>query len=409
MPKNPSSRGPKGPPRVRPKIEFKPREPGSEAPYRRGEIIRMRTAVPSTLRGIGVSISSVGKIEWPRYKTIRHELGEIVQDGAATIWGFSKLERRQKHISQNVAKEYVTMEMLAERVQNMHNLFVDRPLLTGAARQKLVQLLKEMSAGMGKALRKESKKGAQTKLLRAAELAEQGNGPAFVNQLWGVFNDLGVRLSGLNRQRPRILRDVKLAIAESQHHRQLGVSRIEETEHLIRELGRGTLSRAEREKLALAFDARAKNYVIMEKKTPTPEGKALAELYQKASQQLVENERSAGITLRSMRQWIYTRYARNFIVKAHVLREMKEWPAVKRHQIITQQLTLVEDNIEYWTLNAGRAFWLAPWLKAVSDSMAHDSQLRGMQKTIALASGDAQRGNFSAAQLKIQSALLATE
>jgi hypothetical protein len=377
-------------------------------PYRRGELIRVRTAVPTTLRGIGVTISPVGRIEWPRYQTIRHELGEIVQEGTATIWGFSKLERRQKHIAENTANEYLAMEALAERVQSMHNLFLFS-LPDAAARKKLATILREMSAGMGRALRKKSKKDAQEKLVRAAELVEQGNGSAFVNQLWGVFNDLGTRLSVLNRQRPRIIRDVKLALQESQKHRQLGAARIEETEYLIRELSRGTVSRAEKEKLALTFEARAKNYSALEKKTPTPEGKALAELYQKASQDILRSERIAALTLQSMRQWIFVRYARNFIVRAHVLREMKDWPLAKRHQIITQQLKLVEDNMEYWTLNPGRVFWMAPWLKALSDSMATDSQLRGMQKTIALASGDAQQGNFAAAQLKLQSALEATE
>lgn len=409
MPKNPSSRGPIEPRHTRSKLAFKQREPGSNMPYRRGELIRARPAVSTTLRGIGVSISPVGKIEWPRYKTIRHELGEIVQDGTATIWGFSTLERQRKHVSQSVAKEYLSMETLAERVRTMHNLFLTRTLPNGAARQKLVHMLNEMARGMGKALRKESKKDAQAKLVRAAELVEEGNGPAFVNQLWGVFNDLGIRLSGLNRQRPRIVRDVRLAVAKSKEYRQLGVERIEETEYLIRELARGTISRADREKLSRAFESRAKNYSMLEKKTPTPEGKALAELYHRASEQLLTSERAAGTTLRSMRQWIYVRYARNFIVKAQVLREMKEWPIAKRHQIITQQLKLVEDNMEYWTLSPGRAFWLAPWLKAVSDSMAHDTQLRGMQKTIALASGDASNGNFSAAQIKIQTALQATK
>ena len=410
MPKNPSSRGPNEPRRTRPKLAFRPREPGSDMPYRRGELIRARPAVSTTLRGIGVSISPVGKIEWPRYKTVRHELGEIVQDGTSTIWGFSTLERQRKHVSQSVAKEYLSMETLAERVRTMHNLFLTRSLPTGVAREKLVQMLEDMSRGMGKGLHKETpQRYAQEKLLRAAELAKQGNGPAFVNQLLGVFNELGIRLSKLNLQIPRIVRDVRLAVAKSKEHRQLGVERIEETEHLIRELARGTISRADREKLSRAFESRAKNYSMLEKKTPTPEGKALAELYHRTSEQLLTSERAAGITLRSMRQWIYVRYARNFIVKAHVLREMKEWPIAKRHQIITQQLKLVEDNMEYWTLSPGRAFWLAPWLKAVSDSMAHDTPLRGMQKTIALASGDASNGNFSAAQIKIQTALQATE
>ncbi len=391
------------------RLEFVKREPGMETPYRRGELIVSRPAVPTTLRGIGVNISPVGKIEWPRYKTIRHALGKIIPDGTATIWGFSKLERREKHVSQNVAKDYLKIETLAERVQKMHNLFLTRSLPEGAAREKLVEILENMSRGMGKGLRKETpQRYAQEKLLRAAELAEQGNGPAFVNQLMGVFNEVGIRLSILNQQCPRIVRDVRLAVAESKKHRQLGVTRIQETESLIRELVRGTVSRANREKLSFTFALRAKKYLVLEKETPTPEGKALAELYQKASEQLLTSERMAGLTLQTIRQWIYVRYARNFIVKADVLREMKKWPAVKRHQIITQQLKLVEDNMEYWTLNAGRAFWISPWLRAVSASMATDSSFRGMQKTIALASGDAQQGNFSATQLKIQEALGAT-
>ncbi|MBM3281731.1 MAG: hypothetical protein FJY86_00080 [Candidatus Diapherotrites archaeon] len=401
-----NGKGGRKPPR-RP-LRFTKREPGMELPYRRGELIVSRPAVPMVLTRIGVSISPAGKIEWPRYKTLGHELGQLMQEGKATIWGFSTLERRQKHISQNVAAEYLNLESLATRVQKMHNMFIQRGVPAGPARKKLVELLTTIAGGMGKRLRKESKRGAQAKLLRAAELLEEGNSPAFVNQLWGVFNDLGIRLSALNRQRPRIVRDVKLAVHESQRHRQLGVERIEEATRLMSELRRGELSRENREKISHSFQARAANYELLEKHTPTPEGKQLARLYDEISREIISNEKGALYRLSTLKQWIYVRYARNFIVKASVLREMMDWPVEKRHQIITHQLKLVEDNMEYWTLNAGRAFWLAPWLKAVSDSMAYDAQLRGMQKTIALASGDAQQGNFAAAQLKLQSALGAT-
>lgn len=403
----PHGKGGRKPPRRT--LRFTKREPGVEFPYRRGELIVARPAVPTILTRIGVSISPAGKIEWPRYNTLGHELGKIVQEGTATIWGFSKLERRQKHISQNVAAEYLNLESLATRVQNMHNMFIQRGVPTGAARKKLVELLKTMAGSLGKRLRKESKRSAQAKLLRAAELLEEGNSPAFVNQLWGVFNDLGIRLSALNRQKPRIVRDVRLAIQESQRHRQLGVERIEEATRLMSELRHGGLSSESREKISHSFQARAANYEMLEKHTPTPEGKQLARLYGEISREIISNEKGALYRLPALKQWIYVRYARNFIVKASVLREMKDWSIEKRHQIITHQLKLVEDNMEYWTLSPGRAFWLAPWLKAVSDSMAHDSQLRGMQKTIALASGDASNGNFSAAQLKIQDALQATK
>ncbi len=390
----------------RQQLAFVEREPASQAPLRRGELIVERPAVPTTLQRIGVSISSLGQIEWPRYKTLGHELGELVQEGTITLSGFSKLERQRKHITRSVAREYLFLENMTRDVQELYNHFLSHPI-PQVEKEKaiLVTRLTRMAESLGTRLRKESKRNAQGKLHNAAELARAGNKTAFVNQLWGVFNDLGIRLSSLNLQRPRILRGVKLAIAKNNEQRLKGIARIEETDRLIYDSARGRVSERDRNITANHFSSRAIHYRAAEGPKPTPEGKKMAELYDKAAKQFRQGEVEVVDTLRELRQQIYVRYARNFIVKANMFREIGRWPAGTRHQIITHQLKLAEDNVEYWRASPRRFFWFSPWLTSISNSMALDSKLRGMQKTIALAAADARQGNYSGAQEKIQFAL----
>lgn len=388
------------------------RDPASEVPYRRGELVQRLPARPTSLPTIGVRVSPTGMVERPWYKPAKKELGEITLAGYARIPGFSRAERRERHRLAGVVEEYTRLKNVCLGFEALQQLTRTHGLPTGEKKHELMIALIKLKNTIGIYPRMKSKQGAIAKVERAMGLLKNNNVIAFIQQLEGVVNDLYVRRSALNKQNPRLERDIEMFIRESEAYKQKGLGRISETDQLIERIKSGKLSPKEQRELSATFGRRSTGYGLQNIEAKTEEGAALEMAYSKLSKMLKEgitdaNRKKFVDILKGTRNWLSVRYARNFIMTSDMLRGVSKWKPGMRMKVITMQLKLAEENMEYWQAY-GNVKWLFPWLLSLSNCMAVDSGHRTMQKLISNAAFAAKKENFTGAQQKLLEALHAT-
>ncbi len=388
------------------------RDPASEVPYRRGEIIQRLPARPSSLPAIGVRVSPTGMVERPWYKPVNKELGSITLAGYAHIPGFSRAERRERHRLAGVVEEYTRLKNACLAFETLQQLTVQHGLPTGEKKRELIITLIKLKNTIALYPRLKTKKDSIKKVKRAIELLENNNVIAFTQQLEGIVGDLYARRSTLNKQNPRLERDIELFIRESDNYKQKGLGRMAETDQLFERTKNGKLSPREQRELSAIFHRRAVGYGKQNVEATTEEGQALESAYMKLSDLLKEgindsNRREFLNVLTRTRNWLSVRYARNFIMTSDMLRSVAKWKPGMRMKVITMQLKLAEENMEYW-LAYGNVKWLFPWLLTLSNTMAADAGHQTMQRLISQAAFVAKKENYAGAQQKLLEALHAT-
>lgn len=368
----------------------RPRLPSEKTPYRRGEMVVRVPVTPKDLEQVGVRVVETGLMEWPRYQTKGGELGELVQLPQITLLrGFSKIERRAMKRFMRVSGEIARLDGLAERVMAIHNNLVKKGFPSPEIVEKrLIPTLQTLHKLIEARSRKKSKKAALIQFEDAIAFTKIGNWPACVQSLKGIVFNLRLRVSALNRQYPRLERQQGGSIDTRKKYQELAKHRIQEIEWVIHQLSLPRLPSLDLARLAASFDGNANEFVQQKKVDSTSEGNALARRYEELTSILSSGKLDRGSVQRrlaTIRQLLYVRYARNFIVPSTIFRETARWPPTVRQRIIDFQLGLVKDNLDVWR-KYGNPIWIAPWLLSVANSMAADSSFRERQRRIVEAS-----------------------